>query len=170
MTLSSPSSAFGTVRVNVSLCGSVPRRELESLSLTSGRSSNVLSSRTLNTNSYLLEKNRDAPTSTQPKKSCIASELCSYLSNMREDHVHRTGPQRPSSLEFEAPSWAVPARGDSRLEVRRSMPSLRVSSRILCFRFLTSLLSTASFRYIIKTSLREPEGACRLSSGPFAPL
>ena len=117
MTSSTTTLAFGTVKVNVRLCGSVPRRELESLSITNGLPANVLSSRTLNTFSYLTEKNREATSLAQSKKNCIASELCSFLSNLDDSPCHRTGPWRPSTSEFEAPAWAVPAPGESRLEV-----------------------------------------------------
>ena len=117
MTLSTTTLAFGTVKVNVRLCGAVPRRELESLSLTNGLPANVLSSRTLNTHSYLTEKNRETTNLIQPKKSCIASELGSFLSNMDDSPWHRSGHCRPGSSDFEAPAWAVPAPGESRLEV-----------------------------------------------------
>lgn len=69
------------------------------------------------------ERSKDDPSLTQPKKTCIASELCSYLMNMDQSHAHRTVPMRQFSPEFEAPAWAVPAPGESRLEVSLEMMS-----------------------------------------------
>ena len=117
-TLTAPSSsAFNTVKVNVRLCGSVPRQELESLSLSKCVPQCVLSSRTLNTNSYLSGRDGDSSTSTHHKieDEKMASQLSSQLSGVeQQNHYHYRNAPSP---EFEAPAWAVPANGESRLEV-----------------------------------------------------
>jgi hypothetical protein len=112
----STSSAFRTVRVNVRLCGSVPRQELESLSITKPA---PLSSRTLNTNSYLAGKYGDETLSThhpiEDEKTCIGQQLCAQLATM-ETHHRPNNSSRQSLPEFDAPTWAVPGTGESRLE------------------------------------------------------
>lgn len=116
-TLTAPSSsAFNTVKVNVRLCGSVPRQELESLSLSKCVPQCVLSSRTLNTNSYLSGRDGDSSTSSHRKieDEKMASQLSSQLSGVeQQNHYHYRNAPSP---EFEAPAWAVPANGESRLE------------------------------------------------------
>mmetsp|Transcript_4081 Transcript_4081/g.11825 ORF Transcript_4081/g.11825 Transcript_4081/m.11825 type:complete len:347 (-) Transcript_4081:91-1131(-) len=113
-TLTSPSSAFSAVKVNVKLCGSVPRQELESLSLSRAA---VLASRSPNTNSCLVERDGNLPCPVQEDDTmCLASQLFTQLSNVEEKTNPRSGPLRPSAPEFEAPNWAVPAPGESRLE------------------------------------------------------
>lgn len=127
-TLAAPSpSAFSSVKVNVRLCGSVPRQELSELTITKPA---PLSSRTLNTNSYLAGKYGDSFNSTHHmiEDEKAAQQLCTQLSNIDERQQH-TGPLRPSLPEFEAPVWAVPASGESRLEV--SMESLYLHAELI---------------------------------------
>ena len=106
------SSALSPVKVNVRLCGSVPRQEMEALSLTKCaplmlRSPNTSNS---NTNTYMRKP--------QPKvvedETDVALQLCSQLCSMSQQP--QTQPKRAAPT-FEAPSWAVPANGESRLEV-----------------------------------------------------
>ena len=123
-TLSTPSSAFNSVKVNVRLCGSVPRKELETLSLTKCIPPSVLFSRTPNTNSYLKGRDDNSSSCDKIEESPVGSQP-NYTSH-EERKLYRHALPRLALPEFEAPSWAVPATGESRLEV--STKSRRASS------------------------------------------
>ena len=116
-TLTASSSAFSAVKVNVRLCGSVPRTELESLAISRSAPPRVLASRTPNTNAYAHSSDllNSSLCSLKEEKSFVASQLCKQLLN-KDDSQNRVV-NRPSFPEFEAPTWAVPASGESRLEV-----------------------------------------------------
>lgn len=118
-TLTTSSSAFSAVKVNVRLCGSVPRTELESLAISRNAPPRVLASRTPNTNSNALSQNSDFLNSSlcpfKEEKAFVAAQLCKQLlinDDLQNQHILN----RPSFPEFEAPTWAVPASGESRLE------------------------------------------------------
>lgn len=115
-TLTASSSAFSAVKVNVRLCGSVPRTELESLAISRSAPPRVLASRTPNTNAYAHSSDllNSSLCSLKEEKSFVASQLCKQLLN-KDDSQNRVV-NRPSFPEFEAPTWAVPASGESRLE------------------------------------------------------
>jgi len=126
------SSALTPVRVNVRLCGSVPRQEMSSLSLNGDQSapSVMRTSNDLNKHSPSSDlKNNGSSESwdslegsthhTIEDTNCVAALLCSQLSNMQH---HEEQPQAMQPLQrritptFEPPTWAVPATGESRLE------------------------------------------------------
>eukprot|EP00934_Nitzschia_sp_Nitz4_P007294 Nitzschia sp. Nitz4//scaffold36_size144017//98549//99580//NITZ4_003105-RA/size144017-processed-gene-0.86-mRNA-1//-1//CDS//3329549513//7284//frame0 len=105
-----PTSAFSAVKVNIRLCGSVPRQEMDALSLT--KCASVLSNRSLNTNSYLSTRCGDSQVSKS--QFLVSKELSSQLNSVRSKLEGI--PQRSAAPEFEAPTWAVPATGEARLE------------------------------------------------------
>jgi hypothetical protein len=127
-TLMAPSSSFNPVKVDVRLCGSVPRQELEALSLRKFTPQPNLPSRTPNTNPYLVERDGDFSFSSHHtiEDEKMAMQLSSQLSNQEEMHHYhyRNATSRPSLPEFEAPTWAVPAMGESRLEVSMELGPL----------------------------------------------
>lgn len=127
------SSPLTPVRVNVRLCGSVPRQEMSSLSLNSDQSAPPVmrTSNDLNKHSPSSDlKNNGSSESwdslegsthhTIEDTNCVAALLCSQLLNMQhhEEQPQAMQPlQRRISPTFEPPTWAVPATGESRLEV-----------------------------------------------------
>lgn len=90
---------FTQVKVNVRLCGSIPRTEMDSLCLKQQQSTAVPTSMHCDT---------------------VAQQLCSQLSNFQQQQEQQHNQQlhsAPSRLPtFEPPSWAVPAGGEARLE------------------------------------------------------
>jgi hypothetical protein len=127
-----PTSSPLSVKVNVRLCGSIPRQEMEALSLTKCAPLVLRSSHELNTSSYMVELNASlhdlaglrSTVHTIEDKDCVASQLCSQLCNMQRQQQQQQQYSQPAFAEprrvsptFEAPTWAVPARGESRLEV-----------------------------------------------------
>jgi hypothetical protein len=127
-TATQPTSPPLSVKVNVRLCGSVPRQEMEALSLTKCAQLVLQSSHELHTSSYLAEHNASlhdlaglgSTVHTIEDKDSVASQVCSQLCNMQRQQQYSqpafAEPRRVSPT-FEAPTWAVPARGESRLEV-----------------------------------------------------
>lgn len=124
-TTASPSitSPLSTVKVNVRLCGSIPRQELEALSLTKCAPNVLRSSHELNTSSYFAENGsrevREVPHSTHHTiEDDMALQLCSQLCDMhhRQQQQQVIASQRRVTPTFEAPTWAVPAQGEARLE------------------------------------------------------
>jgi hypothetical protein len=128
------SSPLTPVRVNVRLCGSVPRQEMSSLSLNSNQSAPPVMpiSQDLNKRSSGLDlKNNGSSESwdslegsthhTIEDTNCVAALLCSQLSSMQHHHEEEPQAMQPlqqrTSPTFEPPTWAVPATGESRLEV-----------------------------------------------------
>lgn len=88
-------SPFTQVKVNVRLCGSIPRTEME--------------------NAYLKQQHSQQ----QRLESNIAQQVCSQLSNFQQQQQYNEQQAAPSasrSPTFEPPSWAVPASGEARLE------------------------------------------------------
>lgn len=127
---SSPSQ-LSSVRVNVRLCGSIPREEMETLSLTKCAPHVLRTLNGLNTSSYLAGTNGSSDDCVSMVSSTLhtigdntnnmGSHLCSQLSKVQESEslpVSSTMPQRRITPSFEPPSWAVPASGEARLEVR----------------------------------------------------
>ena len=125
------------VKVNVRLCGSIPRLALskqnESLNVTSSlRSLPLFPSSTPNQASSSMFRIDD----TKKDVNEAANKLCSDLWNMQQlqqqessqlnqstQPQHNFYPGTASSshqrppITYEAPSWAVPASGEARLEV-----------------------------------------------------
>lgn len=115
------------VKVNVRLCGSIPRLALsEKLGLYVPPSVQSLPmfpsspSKQGNSSMFRLDGNKD--------ENDAATKLCSDLCSIRRQQQHESSqPQhnfypvtttssRPMRPSYEAPSWAVPAKGESRLE------------------------------------------------------
>ena len=128
-TTSTP-SLFSSVRVNVRLCGSVPRQDMETLSLTKSAPHVLRTLNGLNTSSYLAATNgssddcvrRDSSTlhTIGDTSNSTGSRPCSQLPNVQQSEtlpIPSTMPQRRIT-PIEPPSWAVPASGEARLEVR----------------------------------------------------
>jgi hypothetical protein len=93
------------VKVNIRLCGSIPREEMGSFSV-------------IKTTPFEFEECSSLHT-IENKLDSMESLLCSQLSKMQQQELH-TIPLpalRQVSNSFEAPSWAVPASGEARLEV-----------------------------------------------------
>jgi len=124
-----------SVKVNVRLCGSVPRNEMESMSLTQCAPS--APSHGLCQGSYSgCSSLRPSPRTTE---GSLRSELCAQLSSMQG---LSSLPPRAAAPSYEAPTWAVPAPGEARLEVRscRCHKLLSVASCILhAFSFLACM-------------------------------
>lgn len=104
-------SPLSQVTVNVRLCGSIPRQEMESLTLKQHHyQSSKLSDRHAAISLAVNTIERDS----------AAGLLCSQLSIMQQQQH----PQATSTLQsrspptYEPPTWAVPSRGEARLEVR----------------------------------------------------
>lgn len=133
------SSPLTPVRVNVRLCGSVPRQEMSLLSLNSHQgaplvmpTSNDLSKQSSssdlknNVSSESWDSLESSTLHTIDDTNCVAALLCSQLSKMQH---HEQEPQALQPLQhrlsptFEPPTWAVPATGESRLEVSMQLPT-----------------------------------------------
>lgn len=127
--MKSISSTCNPVKVNVRLCGSVPRDEIERLSLVSCAPLVLQSSsRQLNTSRSCLDRNNLLPKTTDAvaqdssridKCDRVAAQLCSQLCDLQQHSLSSSSlmpPQRTVSPTYEAPGWAVPANGEARLE------------------------------------------------------
>lgn len=129
------------VKVNVRLCGSIPRLALsESLNVPSSLQSLPLfpSSKTKQNNCSKLfrvdgSKNDENDAATklrsdlynircQQQTSCEANQTSQPQHNFFPGTTTSSRPTRPAT--YEAPSWAVPARGEARLEVSMKQVSL----------------------------------------------
>jgi hypothetical protein len=159
------STPLSPVTVNVRLCGSVPRQEMSLLSLNSnlGAPLVMLTSNDLNKQSSCSDlKNNVSSESLNSREgsthdtiddtNCVAALLCSQLSNMQhhEEHPQAMQPlQRRISPTFEPPTWAVPATGESRLEVSIELYSCVTSYSMLFSHLLYSsiLNQTACLRF-----------------------
>lgn len=117
---STTSSAFCSVKVNVRLCGSVPRDEIDRMSLVNCAPLMLQSSQTLKNTTQCPEYNAPSQSPREQQQSNmtldegdrVAAELCTQLSNLQ----HQSSPTRIASPTYEAPGWAVPANGEARLE------------------------------------------------------
>ncbi|CAJ1959840.1 unnamed protein product [Cylindrotheca closterium] len=102
------STTFNTCKVNVKLCGSIPRDENLSLVQCAPL---MLPSGPMNT--YLSRSSRNSESSLDcmsiDEGQNVASQLCSQLSSLEKQ---RSQPRN----EYDAPGWAVPACGEARLE------------------------------------------------------
>lgn len=97
------------------LCGSVPRDEIDRLSLV-----NLISSShsQLPNGSYLEQRLPSLVASDSmsiDEGDRAAAQLCSQLSNLQQDHSMPSA-SSSQSPNYEAPEWAVPASGEARLE------------------------------------------------------
>jgi hypothetical protein len=98
-------SPLSQVKVNVRLCGSIPRQEMEALSLKQYHSRLHAAANTIDSDS-------------------VADVLCSQLSLMQHQQQRQPQssiPQQRLPPTYEPPSWAVPADGEARLEVSTKM-------------------------------------------------
>eukprot|EP00980_Cylindrotheca_fusiformis_P024641 scaffold12194_cov129-Cylindrotheca_fusiformis.AAC.5 len=113
--MNSTSSAFSTVKVNVKLCGSIPRREIDRCTL-----SNVLSESQQSevpNGSYTEQLPSLVASESQDSMSIDgAAQLCSQLSSLQNQDQSMPSSDSGSSPNYEAPGWAVPACGEARLE------------------------------------------------------
>jgi hypothetical protein len=121
--------AYPKVKVNVRLCGSIPRVDLSSLMQHQHDSHPETPSSSSNTTQNQYNEG-----------DCVVQKLCSHLYTMQhqqqqqqqeEQAQHKliqpqhifyneegiSPPLRRQSPTYEAPSWAVPASGEARLEV-----------------------------------------------------
>jgi len=109
--MASMSSAYNSCKVNVKLCGSIPREE--NLSLL-GCAPLVLPSGPINS-SYLSQSNHTSRTNKSQDAmhfdvgQNVAAQLCAQLCSLEKQ-------RSVSRKEYEAPGWAVPACGEARLE------------------------------------------------------
>jgi hypothetical protein len=116
---------YTKVKVNVRLCGSIPRVDLSSLM------------------KHQHDSHPEIPSSSSNQyneEDCVAQKLCSHLYTMQHQQQQQQEEQaqhkliqpqhmfyseegisppssRRQSPTYEAPSWAVPASGEARLEV-----------------------------------------------------
>lgn len=126
-----PTQAFTNgVKVNVRLCGSVPRMALSMMNNQH--------------QPFNRSKNVDAalpaipPLSSMKGHGCVTKQLCSQLDSIQQEEQRNNAQQQPKPLNqpqhqhnfcqgtsnlyrrpsptYEAPSWAVPASGEARLE------------------------------------------------------
>ena len=111
--MTSTSSPVSSVKVNVRLCGSVPRDEIEQLSLVSCAPLVLQSS--LNT-SGLQRTNATKTSATQIENDDVAAQICSQLCHLQQQNTSIQQEQRRVTPEYEAPAWAVPANGEAKLE------------------------------------------------------
>jgi hypothetical protein len=100
----SSSSPFTQVKVNVRLCGSIPRTEMDALCLKQQQPQQTVE----------MDRGTILPTVVTNEADSVAQQLCSQLSTFQQ-HYPQSAPTRLPT--FEPPSWAVPASGESRLEV-----------------------------------------------------
>lgn len=127
MTSTTTSATVSSVKVNVKLCGSVPRDEIEGLTLvncaplvlqSSSSQQNASRSCLNRTSSYLSNttNNQDPTTNSVEDGDRVAAELCSQLCSFQQQPSQPIITDRRVSPTYEAPGWAVPACGEARLE------------------------------------------------------
>lgn len=125
------------VKVNVRLCGSIPRIALSMMQQEATRRPQSAPHLPMFTSSDLQDMFLKSNIAVSEKdENCVAKQLCSQLSTVKQQQLEQTfesqklttQPQHslfsgtiPSTLRrtpptYEAPSWAVPATGESRLE------------------------------------------------------
>lgn len=116
MTLASSSvgSPLSPAKINVRLCGSVPRQEMVPISL-SGCAPLVLQSQMEMLTGKFDIPMRPSPVHEIEDKDRVASQLCRQLANISENQSSSSS-TNANVPKFEAPAWAVPARGEARLE------------------------------------------------------
>jgi len=109
--MTSMPSAYNSCKVNVKLCGSIPREENLSLLRIAPL---VLPSGPINS-SYLSQSRHSSRTIQSQNGMAVdegenvAAQLCAQLCSLEKQ-------QSPSRNEYDAPGWAVPACGEARLE------------------------------------------------------
>lgn len=129
-------NTFTKVKVNVRLCGSVPRVDLSSLMQHEKKHQHEANNLTGSRNACsLLPEIPSSYSSRTRENGFIAQKLCSQLHTIQQQelsqqhkkeninqpqhsnfHSQEATPPRRQSPTYEAPSWAVPASGEARLE------------------------------------------------------
>lgn len=113
-------SSTPPVRVNVRLCGAVPRNELD-LDPQQQQSHHHFTTQMHPRTSSPPTMPMDCQDSSSSLES-MATELSSQLGGLYEQRQQQLAARRASSPPtVSPPSWAVPACGESRLEVRRKI-------------------------------------------------
>ena len=157
-------NTYTKVKVNVRLCGSIPRVDLSSL-MQQQEQQQLQESPNLPQNADSKKSNSlpEIPSSylfKTKEEDCVAQKLRSHLITMQQEQAQQTkkpvrqpqhnfysqgiSPSRRQSPTYEAPSWAVPASGEARLEVRMSQDVL----------FLFSMLMVTYFTFRIRVLTR----------------
>jgi len=151
-------NAYTKVKVNVRLCGSIPRVDLSSLMQQEQQQLQETPNRPQNADSKS-NSLPEIPSSylfKTKEEDCVAQKLRSHLFTMQQEQAQQTkkpvrqpqhnfysqgiSPSRRQSPTYEAPSWAVPASGEARLEVSMSEDVL----------FLFSMLMATYFTFRIR--------------------
>jgi len=128
-------NAYTKVKVNVRLCGSIPRVDLSSLMQQEQQQLQGSPNRPQNTdsNSNSLPEIPSSYLFKTKGEDCVTQKLRSHLFTMQQQeqaqqtkepvrqpqhnfYSQGTTPSRRQSPTYEAPSWAVPASGEARLE------------------------------------------------------
>jgi len=124
-------NTYTKVKVNVRLCGSIPRVDLSSLMQQEHKTENC--ARNAQSNFCSLPKIPSSYSSQTKESNCSSHKFCSHLHTIQQQQItqHKKEPirlpqhnfhskeastSRKQSPTYEAPSWAVPARGEARLE------------------------------------------------------
>jgi len=143
-------NAYTKVKVNVRLCGSIPRVDLSSLMQQEQQQLQGSPNRPQNTdsNSNSLPEIPSSYLFKTKEEDCVAQKLRSHLFTMQQQeqaqqtkepvrqpqhnfYSQGTTPSRRQSPTYEAPSWAVPASGEARLEVRmKKIPLLYADGHV----------------------------------------
>lgn len=104
--MTSITSSFNSCKVNVKLCGSIPRNENLSLVQCAPL---MIPSGPMST-SYLSQPSRTSQDNMAiDEGENVAAQLCSQLCSLEKQRTN-------SRNEYDAPGWAVPACGEARLE------------------------------------------------------
>lgn len=101
--------------VDIRLCGNIPRDEMKERF---GAPRLALLSRPTSLNTGLLAETNGSSTLT--KTRVCDDELAGLIiqsSNKMQQCLENRGPSSQNAVDLLVPSWAVPARGESRLEV-----------------------------------------------------
>jgi len=158
-----PSDSTNTMSVDIRLCGNIPRNEMKErfgapCSLTALPSLSLTSRHGISTAFSLAETNGSP---TLPKTICDAalatgSNLSILHNSTNNENMTRAvliekqyAPQQSHAQVLEPPTWAVPARGETRLEVGSLLTFNYVSCCALALAHLALILliySTAGLR------------------------
>lgn len=103
-----------TMTVDIRLCGNIPRHEMNALFGAPYPATALTSHADRLSTTCLAETNGPTP-------GPIRSEEVLATTNYSINMLHAVDKQSPLAPVLEPPSWAVPARGESRLEVRVDM-------------------------------------------------
>jgi hypothetical protein len=153
----SPSaSPLSPAKINVRLCGSMPRQEMESLSLLK------CAQFVLQSESKPFTMAMKPTVHTIEDKDCVASQLCHHLMSMRQQPENQSL-SNANVPTFEAPSWAVTAQGESRLEVRTSL----LRQHVILSRNDSPLSSAARMRFSGSTNGSGPDRSISVQNRPL---